>query len=54
VTVQIAFLFEPRDLWVGAFWTASADDTARVLTVYLTLFPCLPIRLRFIQPKAVV
>lgn len=47
--------WEPRDLWIGCFWTKEAKvmDTAAGLLrwwqydVFLCLLPCLPLRFRW-------
>lgn len=42
---QSARLFiEPRDVWVGVYWTRTAEGG---LDVYLCVVPCLPLRLRW-------
>jgi hypothetical protein len=41
--LSIRVLFEPRDLWLGAYWKRGYND----LQVYLCLLPMLPIRLHF-------
>ncbi len=38
----LSLLIEPRDLWVGVFWTW---DTGGMLSIYLCVVPCVPIRL---------
>lgn len=39
--VSVKLLWEPRDLWIGAYWTRNGSDH---LFVYLCLLPTLPIR----------
>ena len=41
----VAWLFEPHDLWLGAYWRLGREGPHRVLTVYVCLLPCLPLRL---------
>ena len=50
--MQIRILFEPRDLWVGLYWTRQAlHYPGRThLTIFLCLIPMLPIRIRFGRP----
>lgn len=43
----LALLFEPRDLWVGAYWRLGHEADYRTLTVYVCLIPCLPVRADF-------
>jgi hypothetical protein len=40
--VQINLQFEPRDIWVGAFWRVS---DAGLFHLYLCLLPLLPLHL---------
>lgn len=35
--------WEPRDLWIGAYWNVDGWGVMRELTVYVCLIPCLPI-----------
>lgn len=37
--LAVRLLWEPRDVWVGVFWT-EADG---LLLVYICLVPCLPL-----------
>ncbi len=49
---QAEWLFEPRDLWVGAYWKRYPAG----LQVYICLLPALPVslywqHLRYAQPE---
>lgn len=46
-----ALLFEPHDLWIGAYWKRYVEMGNRVLVLYLCLIPMLPIRLAIISNK---
>lgn len=39
---ELSLVFEPRDLWVGLYWTW---ETETMLNLYVCLLPMLPIRL---------
>lgn len=41
--IEIGFLFEPRDCWIGVFWDT---DGSHRLSVYVALLPMLPLRVR--------
>jgi hypothetical protein len=41
---NVQVYFEPRDVWVGVYWTRNAFSE---LVVYVCLVPMLPIRLIF-------
>ncbi len=50
---QLTVKFEPRDLWVGLFWTYSGRDKTDIydyaeLRLYFCIVPMLPIRLTLI------
>lgn len=61
--IEVSLLFEPRDLWIGAYWNYDPttydvmwfDDKAghtvanfhKFLSVYVCVVPMLPIRLIF-------
>jgi hypothetical protein len=47
--MSVRWFFEPRDIWVGAYWTR-ADD--RSLKVYICLLPMLPILIQFAPREA--
>lgn len=42
----VDFLFEPRDLWIGVYWTVRDE---RLLLVYICLVPTLVIRLSIVR-----
>jgi len=57
--MSIGLLFEPRDLWVGVYWTDTIyralgiDNRYHETTwreVYICLVPCLPIKLLWKRP----
>jgi hypothetical protein len=39
--LSIKLLLEPRDLWIGVYWTRGGNDH---LFVYLCILPMLPVR----------
>jgi hypothetical protein len=43
--ISVRLLFEPRDLWVGAYWNRQRERCEWM--VYVCLIPCLPIRIHF-------
>ena len=52
--MRVRILFEPRDLWIGVYWTRvwTSEEARRLgatsdLRIYLCLIPCLPIVLDF-------
>lgn len=48
--VNAEIQFEPRDIWVGLYWTKDIDNPGW-LFVYICLLPMLPIKLDFYQEK---
>ncbi len=44
---MIELLFEPRDLWVGVYWTRRAQgfDGPGELHIYACALPCLPLHI---------
>jgi hypothetical protein len=40
--VKIKLKFEPRDIWIGVYWTI----TSNVLHIYVCIVPLLPIHIR--------
>ena len=40
---RVLWLWEPRDLWVGIYWTPYREATYPGLKLYLCLIPTLPI-----------
>lgn len=51
---QVRLLWEPRDLWVGAYWDFKQPVPCEectehwTLDVYVCLIPVLPLRLRWL------
>lgn len=47
--MTITVKFEPRDIWIGAYWlySKSVESTYRSLRIWICLLPMLPIRLWF-------
>ena len=43
--VQVWLHFEPRDLWIGAYWNKEVEYTE----VYICLLPTVPIRFLWIN-----
>jgi hypothetical protein len=45
--VGLELIFEPRDLWLGVYWTTTdgALTGERWAMVYVCIVPCLPLRL---------
>jgi hypothetical protein len=46
--VTVALVFEPRDLWVGAYWKRENAIVSTCLYVWVCLLPMLPIRLAIV------
>lgn len=47
--VEFRLKFEPRDLWIGAYWShaQSIESLYQRLDVYVCIVPTLPLRFRF-------
>ncbi len=43
--LSISICWEPRDLWVGVYWTTLLHE----LEVFICILPCLPLRLRWVR-----
>lgn len=43
--VSLGIQFEPRDLWVGAYWEWHDLGAIQSFTVYICVLPMLPLRL---------
>lgn len=56
--LRVRAFFEPRDLWVGVFWTVDTHALndewrvvpQRVLRVYVCILPCFPILVTWRTP----
>ena len=45
----VALLWEPRDLWVGVYWTRPVwEGPVRTVTVYVCVVPMLPVRITWV------
>jgi hypothetical protein len=46
---EVKLKFEPRDLWIGAYWNLrqSIESPYRLLDVYICIVPMLPIKFTF-------
>jgi hypothetical protein len=44
---RVGFLgkFEPRDLWIGAYWDTYHEAGKKMLDVYICIIPMLPIQI---------
>lgn len=51
-SLAVRLLFEPRDLWIGVYWTYEKFQNPsywpRMFTLYLGVLPTLPIQLRLL------
>jgi hypothetical protein len=48
----LEILFEPRDIWIGVYWTWRRETLdAHSLHVYICVVPMLPIHLQFPPAK---
>lgn len=47
---KIGISFEPRDIWVGVFWTKTLFD----IRIFVCIVPCIPIYLAFWRTEEVV
>lgn len=45
--LNVSIKFEPRDLWIGVFWTRQGGPAYYILDIYICLLPMLPIRFHF-------
>jgi hypothetical protein len=44
--VWLELLFEPRDLWVGVYWTRPPQvNWKHAVDVYVCVLPCLPLKI---------
>jgi hypothetical protein len=45
----VALLWEPRDMWVGLYWTHPVwEGPDRTATIYVCIVPMLPIRIGWV------
>lgn len=42
---SVRMLWEPRDLWVGAYWRMDGWGVVRELTIYLCILPCVSLKM---------
>ena len=52
--LRVRPMFEPRDLWVGIYWTNTWDFPEgewRAFDLYLCILPMLPIRFTLYRPE---
>ena len=45
--LMVWWQWEPRDCWVGCFWTTTRGWT----DIYVCLLPCLPLHLRYFHRR---
>lgn len=48
--MKFEWLFEPRDLWIGVYWTVKPwgdvkGNVDRYVEIYVCFVPCLPIKI---------
>lgn len=48
-SVAIELLFEPRDLWIGVYWTRYIEPDWRLIQIYVTVVPMFPIRFSLLR-----
>jgi hypothetical protein len=46
-SLWLEFLFEPRDLWVGVYWTRPDVSWNHALDIYVCVVPCFPLLVRW-------
>jgi len=49
---DVRFLFEPRDVWIGAYWDIEWPMDVR-LSIYVCIVPMLPLRFLFLRAALV-
>jgi len=49
--LKVRIEFEPRDLWVGAYWKHKRLGMLRKLDIYICVLPVLPIHLTYVWGK---
>ena len=56
--MKVKLLFRPRDIWVGLVWytepcwNLTEDSPELEYNIYISLIPCLSLRLRFYKTTA--
>jgi hypothetical protein len=43
----VRVLFEPRNIWIGVYWTERFWVNGPGLDIYICLLPCFPLLLRW-------
>lgn len=45
--MKIKIKFEPRDIWIGVYWTTNflwtRKESVKTVKIYICIIPCLPI-----------
>lgn len=44
--MKIELKFEPRDIWIGVYWTITSTVSGDVLHIYICIVPLLPIHIQ--------
>jgi hypothetical protein len=43
--IRLSIEWEPRDWWIGLYWTTKTTSNRREWHYYLCLLPCLPLHI---------